>query len=161
RRDLVHSFRMLAKNRGFAAAAILSLALGIGANTAIFSVVNGVLLEPLPYREPERIVRIYEKRVKQGRVRHPVSAAACVDWKAQNSAFASMAVMGADLFTITGDGDPELVRGANVSPEFFEVLGIAPRLGRNFLPEEAAKGRDRVAILSHGVWQRRFGGDFG
>src|SRR5262249_35869022 len=61
----------------------------------------------------------------------------------------------------TGDGDPELVRGANVSPEFFEVLGIAPRLGRNFLPEEAAKGRDRVAILSHGVWQRRFGGDFG
>jgi putative ABC transport system permease protein len=159
RRDLIHSFRMIANNAGFAAAAIVSLALGIGATTAIFSVVNGVLLEPLPYRDPERLVRLYEKRVQQGRLRNSVSAPDFTDWKAQNTAFESMAALSGDRFTITGDGEPEIVRGSNVSPEFFRLLGIAPRLGRDFLPEEAAKGKDTVAILSHGIWQRRFGGD--
>ena len=160
RRDLIHSFRMIAKNGGFAAAAILSLALGIGANTAIFSVVNGVLIEPLPYRDPGGLVRLYEKRVQQGRLRNPVSAADYLDWKAQTTAFESMAAMGGDRFTITGDGEPELVRGANISPEFFRLLGIAPSLGRDFGPEDAKPG-SRVAIIGHGLWQRRFGGDRG
>jgi putative ABC transport system permease protein len=104
KRDLAHAFRMLANHRGFAAAAILSLAVGIGATTAMFSVVNQVLIEPLPYREPGRLVRVYEKRPKQGRVRNAVSGPDFLDWKAQNTAFESMALLEGNLFQIAGDG---------------------------------------------------------
>jgi putative ABC transport system permease protein len=159
RRDLVQAVRMLIKNRGFAAAAILSLAVGIGATTAIFSVVNQVLIEPLPYREPGRLVRVYEKRLKQGRVRNAVSGPDYLDWQAQNTVFESMACLDGTLFTIAGDPEPELVRGSTVSPGFFKMLGITPRLGRDFSPGEDTPGKNRVALLSYQLWQRRFGGD--
>jgi putative ABC transport system permease protein len=161
KRDLAQALRMLIHNRGFAAAAILSLAVGIGATTAIFSVVNHVLIEPLPYREPGRLVRVYEKRLLQGRVRNAVSGPDFLDWKARNRVFESMALLDGGLFTITGDSEPEMVRDGGVSPEFFRVLGIAPRYGRDFTPGEDTPGRHQVAILGHEIWQRRFGGDPG
>ena len=161
KRDLAQAFRMLANHRGYAAAAILSLAVGIGATTAMFSVVNQVLIEPLPYREPDRLVRVYEKRPKQGRVRNAVSAPDFMDWKARNKVFESMALIDGSLFTLAGDSGPEIVRGSSVSPEFFRVLGISPMLGRDFAAGEDQPGKDHVAILGHEIWQRRFGGDPG
>ena len=156
--DLRFAVRQLIKNPGFTAVAVLTLALGIGANTAIFSIVNAVLLRPFPYRAPERLVVIQE-RVSAGDSFSP-SYPNFVDWRAQNTAFDSIAaVRGGESFNFTGAGEPERLQGRLVSAEFFSTLGVERLLGRDFLAEEDRPGAAPAVILSYGFWQRRFGGD--
>jgi putative ABC transport system permease protein len=155
--DLQYGFRMLVKHKGVTAIAVLTLALGIGANTAIFSVVNAVLLNPLPYREPDRLVSLWENVPTHGRWR--ASPANFFDWKKQNTVFEDVAAFGASSITLTGDGEPEQLLGTRVSSGFFGVVGVEPFLGRAFLPEEHERGKNQVVILGHAFWQRRYGGD--
>lgn len=156
--DLLNALRMLRKNPGFTAVAVLTLALGIGANTAIFSIVNAVLLRPFPYLAPERLV-IIEERDSVGNGFSP-SYPNFVDWRAQNTAFDSIvAVRGNESFNFTGAGEPERLQGRLVSAEFFSTLGIKGLLGRDFLAEEDRPGAAPAVILSYGFWQRRFGAD--
>lgn len=155
--DLQYGFRMLLKHPGVTAIAVLTLALGIGANTAIFSVVNAVLLNPLPYREPDRLVSLWENVPTHGRWR--AAPANFFDWRKQNTVFEDVSAYGANSLTLTGDGEPEQLTGARVSSGYFAVVGVDPILGRAFLPEEHERGKDRVVILGHGFWQRRYGGD--
>jgi putative ABC transport system permease protein len=153
--------RTLAKNPGFTAVAVVALALGIGANTAIFSVVNTILLRPLPYKDPDRLVMVWEKGAADGFPINSTSAANFIDWRDQNQVFEGVAVMGRASFNLTGVGEPLRVDGRRVSANLFRLLGVEPQLGRAFLPEEDAPGASRVVILSHGLWQRRFGSDPG
>jgi putative ABC transport system permease protein len=156
--DLRYGVRMLRKNPGFTAIAVLTLALGIGANTAIFSVVNAVLLRPFPYKAPERLVTVQE-RVAGGAGFSP-SYPNFADWRIQNTAFDSIAaVRSNESFNFTGAGEPERLQGRIVSAEFFSTLGINPLPGRDFLAEEDRPGATRAVILSYGFWQRRFGAD--
>jgi predicted permease len=148
---------MLLKHPGVTAIAVLTLALGIGANTAIFSVVNAVLLNPLPYKEPDRLVSLWENVPTHGRWR--VSPANFFDWKKQNTVFEDVAAFGGASLTLTGDGGPEQVVGARVSSGYFAVVGIEPAFGRQFVPEEHEVGKGQVIILGHALWQRRYGGD--
>jgi putative ABC transport system permease protein len=156
--DIRFAFRLLAKSPGFTAIAILTLALGIGTNTAIFSVVNAVLLRPLPYRDPSHLVLIIEKS------KYPtitVSYQNYLDWRDQSHSFESMeAIYGANM-TLTGKGEPERLVARRVTAGFFPTLGISPKIGRNFTPEEDRAGGTPVAILSYGLWQRSFGGSEG
>jgi putative ABC transport system permease protein len=156
-KDLRYGYRMLTKNPGVSAIAVLTLALGIGANTAIFSVVSAVLLNPLPYTEPDRLVSIWENVPTHGRWR--AAPANFLDWKKQTTVFTDVAAFGGATATLTGDGDPEQLSGTAVTPGYFEVVGVQPALGRAFQPEEHQLGKDRVVILSHNLWQRRYGGD--
>ena len=153
--DIRFAFRLLAKSPGFTAIAILTLALGIGTNTAIFSVVNAVLLRPLPFRDPSRLVLVIEKS------KYPtitVSYQNYLDWRDQSHSFESMeAIYGANM-TLTGRGEPERLVARRVTAGFFPVLGISPKIGRSFRTEEDSAGGTPVAILSYGLWQRRFGG---
>lgn len=155
--DFRYGVRMLTKNAGVTAIAIITLALGIGANTAIFSVVNGVLLRPLTYKDPDRVVSLWEKVPTHGRWR--VTSANFLEWKNQNTVFDSMAAFGGSSLTLTGDGDPIQLQGARVSSEYFSVLGVNPVVGRSFLAEEYAPGKGQVVILSYPLWQSRYGGD--
>jgi len=156
--DLRYGARMLFKQPGFTLIAVLTLALGIGANTAIFSVVNAVLLRPLNYTEPDRVVALWESvPAKGGRWR--VTPANFFDWKKQNHVFTEVAAFGASGFNLTGAGEPEQIRGARVSHDYFSVLGVEPTLGRAFLPEEYEPGKGQVVILGHEFWQRRFNSD--
>jgi putative ABC transport system permease protein len=157
--DLRYSARTLLKHPGLVVTIILVLALGIGANTAIFSVVNAVLIRPLPYEAPGRICMIWETNLSKNVKRSIVSPANFLDWKEQNQVFDSLAAFRFWFFTVTGGGDPQRYQGARVSTSFFPLLGIQPELGRNFQPEEEQVGRDNVVILGHGLWQSRFGGD--
>jgi putative ABC transport system permease protein len=158
--DFRFAIRMLLKNPGFTAVAVLTLALGIGANTAIFSVVRSVLLRPLPFKDPDRLVMVWERSVKKGYEMNHAGVATFLDWKAQNNVFESMAAFGIDEgLSLIGDHEPELVTAAPVSANLFEVLGANPTLGRTFRVEEETPGHDQVVILSHGLWQRRFGSD--
>jgi predicted permease len=155
-KDLRYGARMLLKQPGFTLIAVLTLGLGIGANTAIFSVVNAVLLRPFPYRAPERLV-ILQERGSAG-ASYPNFA----DWRAQSKVFDSIsAVRGNENYNFTGAGEPERVQGRIVSAEFFSTLGIEPVLGRDFVAEEDRPGAAPAAILSYGFWQRRFGADRG
>jgi predicted permease len=156
-KDIRYALRMLAKNPGVSAIALLTLALGIGANTAIFSVVSAVLLQPLPYQNPERLVSLWENVPEHGRWR--VAPANFFDWKKQNTVFTDVVAFGAATLTLTGDGDPEQLSGTSVTPGYFEVVGVQPMLGRAFQPEEYQLGKDQVVILGYGLWQRRYGGD--
>src|SRR6266478_841492 len=153
--DVRYSLRMLGKNPGFAAIAILTLALGIGTNTALFSVVNGVLLRPLPYPQPDRIVAISEKTANFER--SSISYPNFLDWQRANSTFSSIAAYRSDDFSVTGRGEPERARIGMVSAGFFEILGVTPASGRLLTPEEDRLGTTPVAILSAGLWQRKFG----
>jgi putative ABC transport system permease protein len=156
--DLRFGARMLLKQPGFTFIAVLTLALGIGANTALFSIVNAVLLRPLPYPEPQRLV-IIQEREAAGNGFSP-SYPNFVDWRAQNTLFEGVsAVRGNESFNFTGAGEPERLQGRLVSAEFFSTLGIKPLLGRDFLAEEDHPGATPAVILSHGFWQRRFGAD--
>ncbi len=155
--DLNYGLRMLLKHPGVTAIAVLTLALGIGANTAIFSVVNAVLLNPLPYREPDRVVSLWENVPTHGRWR--VAPANFFDWKKQNTVFQDVAAFGGNSLTLTGDGEPEQITGARVSAGYFAVVGVDPILGRAFLPEEYEPGKGRVVILGYPYWQGRYGGD--
>jgi len=160
--DLRYGFRMLIKNPGFMAVAVIALALGIGANTAIFSVVNAVLLRPLPYRQPEQLVMVWEDyRGRGGPEREWLSPADLQDWREQNQIFEHIAAMNNWGPTLTGQAEPEMLVGAAVSHNMFAALGIEPSLGRSFRPEEDKAGAERVVVLSHSLWQRRFGSDTG
>ncbi len=159
--DLRYGARMLLKSPGFTAAAVLSLALGIGANTAIFSVVNAVMIRPLPYDRPDQIMRLWTTQPERGAVRLPFSAPDFVDLKEQNRVFTDMAVFRGWPFILTGAGEPLSVFGHRVSAGFFTVLGVKPLLGRGFLYEEDSPGNDRVVIISYGLWQSHFAADPG
>jgi putative ABC transport system permease protein len=155
--DLKFAFRQLLKNPGFTAVAVLTLALGIGANTAIFSVVNGVLLRPLPYPEPDRLLMIFESNPKAGWLKFSVAPPNFVDWRAQNELLENLAAVIGANYSLTGEDKPERILGTRVSASLFKVLGVLPALGRGFTSEEDQHGRHRVAILSQGLWERRFG----
>jgi putative ABC transport system permease protein len=157
--DLKFAIRQLLKNPGFTAVAVLTLALGIGANTAIFSVVNAVLLRPAPYPNPDRLVWIWENRLSKNIPINPASPGNLQDWRDQSQTFERLSAWDGHNFNLTDHGAPERVLGAKVFADFFEVLGARPALGRSFLPEDDRAGSQPVALLSHGLWQRRFGGD--
>ncbi|MCA1626509.1 MAG: ABC transporter permease, partial [Acidobacteria bacterium] len=159
--DVRFAVRMLAKSRAFTFVAVVSLAIGIGANTAIFSVVNGVLLRPLPYPEPERLVRLYEKETDAATLseRLEVAPANFLDWRRQSRTLAETAAWGEEEQALAGQEQAEPVKAAFVSANFFAVLGVQPLHGRVFTSEEDQPGRDDVALLGYGLWQRRFGGD--
>ncbi|HKQ91190.1 MAG TPA: ABC transporter permease [Blastocatellia bacterium] len=159
--DLRYGARMLLKNPGFTLIAVLTLALGIGANTAIFSVINGVLLSALPYPQPEQLAMVWCDNRRQGIPDDITSYPNFVDWRDRNKTFQGMAGMTSGTVHLTGVGEPEEIRAATVSINFFQVIDVAPRLGRGFTAEEERPGSDRVVILSHALWQRRFGGDPG
>ena len=157
--DLRYGMRMLLKQPGFTFVAILTLALGIGANTAIFSVVYSVLLRPLPYAAPEKLMALYSMYPQRDVFRSVISAPDFHDWRAQNQSFESMAAYAGGSYTLSGGEQPERLIGLNVSPNFFQVLGVNPLFGRAFAAEEETAGRHRAAILGYGLWQRRFGAD--
>ena len=158
--DLRYGARMLRKRWGFTAIAVITLALGIGANTAIFSVVNAVVLRPLPYQNPERLVMLWGTNAKDGNLQQPASYAEFNDWKNQAQSFS--AISGASPlwnFVLTGGNEPESIQGLYVSANLFPMLGVTPARGRAFLPEEDRTGGTPVVIVGHGLWQRRFGSD--
>lgn len=157
--DLRFGLRMLLKNPGFTISAVLSLIIGIGATSAIFSVVNGVVLRPLPYREPERLVRLWQNKTQVGVSQIPVSAGNVNVWRNRAQSFETVAAFYSTASVITGDADPEQIPGATVSHDLLPMLGYQPILGRNFLAEDNKPGGEKVVILSHKLWQRRFGGD--
>lgn len=156
--DLRIAIRGLRRVPGFAAVVVLTLALGIGANTAIFSVVNGVLFTSLPYPQADRLVIVWEQNLHRGSSRNVVSPSNYLDWRDRAKSFSGLAAFTWTGITLTG-GNPEHVEGRGVTPEFFSVLGMTPALGRTFTAEENAPEAARVVILSHGLWQRRYGGD--
>jgi putative ABC transport system permease protein len=158
-KDLRYAFRMMLKNPGFTAVAIIALALGIGANTAIFSVVNALLINPLPYKDASRLVWIWGSNPGRDIEQETASAPDYIDWKTQNQSFEEMGAFSRTRVTLTGEGEPEIFLGAVVTDGFFATLGAQPRIGRLFLPEEDKPGAERRVILSEGLWQRRFGGD--
>src|SRR5262249_50131878 len=153
--DLTFSFRQLWNKPGFSLVIVLTLAFGIGANTAIFSVVHAVLLNPLPYPNPDQIVTLHQKKpnFETGAIPYPNFR----DWKTQNHTFASMAIHRGFGFILTGVDDAERVNGQWVSADFFRVLGVQPALGRTFAPQEDEPGADPVVVLSYRIWQRKFG----
>ncbi|HEV2864465.1 MAG TPA: ABC transporter permease [Pyrinomonadaceae bacterium] len=155
--DVRYGVRMLLKKPGFTAVAVIALALGVGANTAIFSVVNGVLLQPLPYPEPERLVRLGEwsPQVPGMSISYPNLK----DWREQNTVFENIAGTQFGSYNLTGAGEPERLPGRNVSWDFFDVLGVKVARGRSLRPEDDRAGAPPVCLISHGLWQRRFGGD--
>ncbi len=155
--DVRYGARMLAKHKAFTAIAVITLALGIGANTAIFSVVNELLLRPLPYRDADRIVTLWEVS-PEGRHQNTTSRQNFRAWKAQGSSFEQMAAFSDQRVNLTGTGEPEELSVTFATAEFFKVLGVEPILGRTFLPEDNEPGKQDVAVLSYGLWQRRFGG---
>jgi putative ABC transport system permease protein len=159
--DLRYGLRMLVKNPCFTAAAIVTLALGIGANTAIFSVVNTVLLRALPYKDADHLVMVWSYNRPSGQTLDLVSAPDLADWRSQNHVFQAMAASTDFMYTLTGAGEPTTIIGYQFSPEYFRVLGVAPLLGRTFLPEENQPGKNHVAVLNWRLWQSRFGGDRG
>ncbi len=158
-RDLRYAMRMLWRQPGFTVVAVLTLALGIGANSAIFSVVNAVLLRPLPLEEPDRLIKIWETFLPGGQ--GTASVPNLKDWREQNTVFNGIAAYQLANFNLRGQESPERVQGATVSPNFFDVVGVRPRLGRVFLNAEDEAGRNRVVLLSHRLWQRNFSGDAG
>jgi putative ABC transport system permease protein len=160
-KDIRFAIRGLIKRPGFTVVAVLTLALGIGANTAIFSVINGVLLRPLPFAEADKLVRVYEKRLKLGRQRNVASAPDFIDWRNQNRVFEDIAAYAPWSTNLTGGDEPMRLSGTVTSASLFSVLGVRPQLGRTFLAEEDQPNGNRVVMLSHGLWQRRFGSDPG
>ncbi len=157
--DLRYAIRQVKRAPGFAVVAVITLALGIGANTAIFSVVNGVLLRPLAFKDPDRLVRVWHVPPQTsfpGITKFSVSPANFLDWQAQNHAFERMAIYGFRIFTLTGGEQAEQVVGSAVSAGFFDTLGVRPLLGRPFSVEENQPGRSRVVVLSYRFWQEHF-----
>ena len=157
--DIRYAIRMMFKNPGFTFVALITLALGIGANTAIFSLVNGLLLRPLPYGNPDRIVMVWQDyRERTGRAKEWTSPDTFFDWRDQNHVFENISVLDGWLPTILGS-EPEQIPGAIVTHNIFSVLGVSPAIGRTFVAEEDKPNGRKVVILSDGLWKRRFGGD--
>src|SRR5437868_5723078 len=158
--DLRYGLRLLAKSPGFTAIALLTLTLGIGATAAIFSVVNAVLLRPLPYREPERLVSVFEDASEVGFPRNTPAPGNYTEWKKQRQTFEDVAAMTEGDYNLTGrQGEPEKLGGVAATQNLFSVLGTKPIVGRVFAPEEDRPGAERVALISYRLWRRRFGGD--
>jgi putative ABC transport system permease protein len=158
--DLRYGIRMLQKKPAFTAVAVIALALGIGANSAIFSIVNAVMLRPLPYKEPERLVSVWERNPKEGYEQNAPAIPNFVDWRNQQQVFDQIALYSSGVrFNLTESDQPERVEGAKVSPNLFQLLGVEPVSGRTFLPEEEQPGKEQVVILGHNIWQRLYAGD--
>lgn len=154
--DLRYGVRVLLKSPGFSLIAILTLALGIGANTAIFSVVNGILLNPLPFQAPNQLVSMFQEmpNFKNGSISYPNFS----DWRRMNTTFASMAAYRSTGFNLSGNGEPERLHGEMISAGFFEILGVNPVVGRTFTADEDRLGANPTAMITEGLWQRKFGG---
>jgi putative ABC transport system permease protein len=159
--DMRYAVRVLRKSPGFTLVGILTLALGIGANTAIFSVIDSVLLRPLPYKDPAGLVMLWENNSRHPNPHNTVSPPDFLDWQSRNSSFAEMASLFDERDSLTGNGLPQEVIVQDVSPNFFSVLGVNPILGPGFSSENGKAGHDNVVILSYGFWKERFAGDFG
>ena len=157
--DIRYAIRLCLRTPGFTAIAVIALALGIGANTAIFTIVNAVLLEPLPFRDPGRLVVLWETNVRRPGRPNVLAPANFIRWQERTTAFERMAPFYDYRVNLTGSGAPEEIVGMDVTPDFFPTLGIAPVLGRAFTADEGPEGHDAVVVLSHGLWQRRFAGD--
>ncbi len=155
--DVRYGFRGLVRNRGFAAVTVITLALGIGANTAVFSVVNAVFLRALPYHDPDRLVFVWEDSSFVGYPRNTPAPGNFYDWRANNTVFEEMAAGATRDFSLTGDGEPVRLSAHVVTANAFRLLGVEPEIGRGFLDEEERDGAPRVAVLSHDVWQQRYG----
>ena len=159
RQDVTFAVRVFARNPGFFAIAVAALALGIGANTAIFSVMNEVLLADLPYREPERLAMVWEHNRPRNQPMNVISPANYLDWKDQNTVFEQIAAFRDAPVNLTGVDDPEQIGGQAVTPNFFSLLGAQPARGRTFTEDDGKLDAPAVVILSWGLWQRRFGSD--
>ncbi len=157
--DVRYALRLLLKQPGITAIAVLTLALGIGANTAIFSAVYAVLLRPLPYPDADRLVMLYEKRLKEGVTDNVVAPADFLDWSKMQRSFEGIAALTPTTVDLTGAGEPVRLFAGAVSPPFFDVLGVVPSLGRTFVADEAVQGRGHVAVLGYKVWQEQYGKD--
>jgi predicted permease len=158
--DLRYGLRLLRQAPGFTLIAICALALGIGANTAIFSTLDAVLLRPLPYDDPDRVMMVYEDATAIGFARNTPAPANYIDWRAQNHVFTDMAATRGRSMNLTGDGSPEQIYGQAVTPNFFSVLGARPVMGRTFTEQED-RDAAQVVLISYGLWQRRYAGDAG
>ncbi len=154
--DLRYACRMLARRPGFTIVAVLALALGIGANTAVFSIIRGVLLRPLPYADPDRLMTLWESNLKVHAPHEPASPPNFQDWSKQSQSFAGMAARSGASGVLTGEGEAELLIGASVTTNYFDVLGASPAMGRGFVSEDAERD---VALLSDALSERRFGRD--
>ncbi len=159
--DLRYGVRMLLKKPGFTLVAIITLALGIGANTTIFSVINSLLLKPIPFPEADRLALVWQSQANDPKDRNIVSAPNFWDWQRQNDVFEKMAILDSagKGYNLSGGGEPERVSGVRISAGFFDVLGVKPRLGRTFTPEEEQPGKHQVVILSDGLWRSRYNSD--
>jgi putative ABC transport system permease protein len=161
RDELRYAVRVLAREPWFAGLCVLMLALGIGANTAIFSIVNGVLLRPLPYRDPARLVSLREviPAIAATYPTLPASARHFIEWRQRCSSFSSLSVMDQGSANLTVIGEPERLQVARISANLFDTLGVQPSLGRGFMTGEDTEGRDRVVIITDSLWKRRFSAD--
>ena len=158
-RDLKFSARALLKRPALTIIAIVTLAIGIGANSAIFSFVNALLLKPLPFPDPERVVALWDKVPSRGVERNEVTVANYLDWRAQNKTFEQLGLYRWWSTNLTGSDSPERVQGFQVTPNFLDIVGVKPLMGRNFSAEEEQPGKEAVALLTYSLWQRRFGAD--
>src|SRR5215470_3896017 len=157
--DLRFAARTLRRNPGFTLVALLTLALGIGANTAIFSVIDAVLLRPLPYGDPSQLVVVWEWNTLHGNRHNTVSPPNFLDWQKENHVFSEMAYFADTRTNLTGDGEPEQIVALNTSANFFSTLGVRPMIGPGFLPENGQEGKNNVVVLSYGLWKRRYAAD--
>jgi putative ABC transport system permease protein len=159
RSDIRYALRNLLRRPAFTLIAVVTLALGIGANTAIFSAINALLLKPLPFPELDRVVAIWDKLPSRGVMHNEVTMANYLDWQSQNQSFEQLALYRWWSANITGIDPPERIQGFLVTANFLDAIGMKPIMGRNFSAEENQPGKDAVAIITHSLWQRRFGGD--
>ena len=157
--DVRYGLRTLLKNRGFTVVAVLALALGIGANTAIFSVVNAAMIRPLPFKNSDQLVMVWEHNRVRARPQNVISPANYLDWRDRNTVFEDMAIFYDSRFNLTDVDNPEEIPAQFVTTNFFNLLGVSPALGRAFEPEDEQPERQAVVILTNGLWKRRFGGD--
>ena len=160
RQDLRYALRQLARSPGFTAVAVLTLALGIGATTAIFGAIDAILLKPLPYPDADRIVTLWQQDQARGGERDLAASANFLDWRERSTSFEALAA--AEPYSndyLAADGQPENLRSWLVTENFFDVFGVPTLLGRTFRAEDHVQGGARVVVLGHGLWQRRFGGD--
>ena len=157
--DIRYGLRSLLKRRGATAIALVTLALGIGVNTAIFSAVDSILLRPMPFKDPDRLVSVWEQTPALGIQQNQAAPANFFDLRDQNQSFEALGAYGPLDINLTGGGDPERLDGQLVTANVFSILGVAPALGRTFLPNEDQPGQEHVVVLSDALWQRRFNRD--
>src|SRR5580698_4035117 len=157
--DLRYAVRTLRRSQVFTVATVLTMALTVGANTAILSVVNAVLIRPLPFASPDRLMQVAEKNDKLNISNFAASVLNYLSWKEQNHSFQGLGTIGGGTYTLTGRGDPEQINGATISPSLLPILGIQPVLGRGFREGDDLPGAAPVALISQALWRRRFAGE--